>query len=69
MESLNLPARLSNLPACKSDCSVCNGVFCLGEKMTDEEVDTLLSGVEDNQGQVNYEGQGMKSVLINAHPS
>ena len=24
--------------------------------MTDEEVDTLLSGVEDNQGQVNYEG-------------
>lgn len=37
--------------------------------MTDEEVDTLLSGVEDNQGQVNYEGQGMTIVLINAHPS
>ena len=27
-----------------------------GEKLTDEEVDTLLQGVEDNQGQVNYEG-------------
>ncbi len=27
-----------------------------GEKMTDEEVDTLLTGAEDNQGQVNYEG-------------
>ncbi len=25
--------------------------------MTDEEVDALLSGVEDNQGQVNYEGK------------
>lgn len=37
--------------------------------MTDEEVDTLLSGVEDNQGQVNYEGQDIKTVLINAHPS
>ncbi len=32
------------------------GVFFSGEKMTDEEVDALLSGVEDNQGQVNYEG-------------
>ena len=28
----------------------------VGEKLTDEEVDTLLQGVEDNQGQVNYEG-------------
>lgn len=24
--------------------------------MSDEEVDTLLAGVEDSQGQVNYEG-------------
>lgn len=32
-------------------------IFFSGEKMTDEEVDTLLSGVEDNQGQVNYEGR------------
>ena len=35
-----------------------------GEKLTDEEVDTLLQGVEDNQGQVNYEGQ---ISLFNAH--
>ena len=36
---------------------VCVCVCVSGEKMTDEEVDTLLSGVEDNQGQVNYEGK------------
>lgn len=28
-----------------------------GEKLTDEEVDSLLQGIEDGQGQVNYEGQ------------
>ena len=28
-----------------------------GEKMTDDEVDALLSGIEDSQGQVNYEGK------------
>lgn len=27
-----------------------------GEKLTDDEVDTLLSGLEDGQGQVAYEG-------------
>ncbi|WP_411023729.1 EF-hand domain-containing protein, partial [Salmonella sp. s51228] len=27
----------------------------LGEKLTDEEVDALLTGIEDSQGQVNYE--------------
>ena len=27
-----------------------------GEKLTDDEVDALLTGVEDGQGQVNYEG-------------
>ena len=27
-----------------------------GEKLTDEEVDMLLQGIEDSQGQVNYEG-------------
>lgn len=29
----------------------------VGEKLTDDEVDALLTGVEDSQGQVNYEGQ------------
>lgn len=28
----------------------------IGEKLTDDEVDGLLQGVEDSQGQVNYEG-------------
>ena len=27
----------------------------LGEKLTDDEVDALLTGIEDSQGQVNYE--------------
>eukprot|EP00794_Sanderia_malayensis_P003361 gene3361-3850_t len=27
----------------------------LGEKLTDDEVDTLLQGMEDNSGKVNYE--------------
>ena len=27
----------------------------LGEKLTDDEVDLLLQGIEDGQGQVNYE--------------
>jgi myosin light chain 6 len=27
----------------------------LGEKLTDDEVDALLTGLEDSQGQVNYE--------------
>ena len=31
-------------------------VLFVGEKLTDEEVDMLLQGVEDSQGQVNYEG-------------
>ena len=30
-----------------------------GEKLTDDEVDALLTGVEDSQGQVNYEGRSM----------
>ena len=28
----------------------------LGEKMSEEEVDLLIGGMEDNQGQINYEG-------------
>lgn len=31
--------------------------LCTGEKLTDDEVDVLLSGVEDSQGQVLYEGK------------
>ena len=33
-----------------------NDVSFLGEKMSEEEVDLLVSGMEDNQGQINYEG-------------
>lgn len=36
----------------------------LGEKMTDEELDVLLQGLEDNQGQVNYE-EFVKTVMSN----
>lgn len=31
--------------------------------MTDDEVDALLSGIEDSQGQVNYEGIYYSSLL------
>ena len=33
-------------------------ILCIstGEKLTDDEVDALLTGIEDSQGQVNYEG-------------
>ena len=35
----------------------------LGERLSDEEVDQLLQGVEhDSQGQINYEGKRTKSV-------
>ena len=32
-----------------------------GEKLTDDEVDALLTGIEDSQGQVNYEGTAAPS--------
>ena len=38
-----------------------------GEKLTDDEVDTLLSGVEDSQGQVNYEGTPPKTPPSGGH--
>ena len=31
-------------------------MFCSGEKLTDEEVNELLQGHEDSQGNVKYEG-------------
>ena len=34
---------------------LCSAIH-VGEKLTDDEVDTLLTGVEDGQGQVSYEG-------------
>ena len=47
-------------------CCCCGGFTCKllfihslfsGEKLTDDEVDSLLQGIEDSQGQVNYEGE------------
>ena len=33
---------------------VCGGT---GEKLSDDEVDQLIQGVEDSQGNINYEGE------------
>ena len=48
---------------------VCVCVCGAGEKLTDEDVDILLQGIEDSQGQVNYEGiyTNTSAVPINAH--
>ena len=35
--------------------------------MTDDEVDVLLSGVEDSQGQVLYEGKQELDIIIHLH--
>lgn len=32
-------------------------MFPIGEKLTDDEVEQLLAGQEDSQGNVNYEGK------------
>ena len=42
----------ASMNACSNDVHVSHA----GEKMTDDEVDALLNGIEDSQGQVNYEG-------------
>ena len=39
--------------------------YVSGEKLSDDEVDALLQGVEDSQGQVNYEGWSL-GLLINS---
>ena len=39
----------SSLPHCVLLCSI-------GEKLRDDEVEQLLSGLEDSQGNINYEG-------------
>ena len=34
----------------------------LGEKLSEEEIDQLLTGHEDNNGQINYEGKNSKNI-------
>ena len=36
----------------------------LGEKLSEEEIDQLLQGHEDNNGQINYEGLVAKIRLL-----
>lgn len=38
-------------------------IFNIGEKLTDEEVDQLIQGMEDPQGNINYEGMWLSSKL------
>ena len=45
---------------------LCNNTVA-GERLSDDEVDQLLQGIEDNQGQVNYEGEGQGYIPNNAH--
>ena len=45
----------------------CNSLFVPGEKMSEEEVETLLAGHEDANGCINYEGktaQCMKTLFV-----
>jgi len=35
----------------------------LGEKLSEEEIDQLLTGHEDNNGQINYEGTTLHTKL------
>ena len=55
---------ISHVYRCVLSCGCCfyvgdvSSLLCIfkGEKLTDDEVDALLTGIEDSQGQVNYEG-------------
>ena len=43
--------------------------FSLGEKLTAEEVDTLVQGMEDSNGMINYEGMWSQNLrtIANHH--
>jgi len=41
--------------------------LCTGERLSDEEVNELLQGHEDSQGNVNYEGLLLQLLLIVSH--
>lgn len=36
---------------------VVNALTCSGEKLTDEEVDQIFAGLEDDNGNVQYDGE------------
>ena len=38
--------------------------YVLGEKLTDEDVEQLLQGHEDKQGNVNYEGISLENIKV-----
>ena len=44
-------------------------LYFLGEKMTEEEVNLLVSGIEDQQGQINYEGLSTLTHLLHFPPT
>ena len=38
-------------------------LFHAGERLSEGDIDTLLQGMEDNSGKVNYEGKKCRHVL------
>jgi len=40
---------------CSEELYIQNSLCIIGEKLSDEEVETLLAGHEDSQGNINYE--------------
>ena len=53
-ESTSITALSWKLISCKTPEEIKN--FLLGKRMTDEEVTLFVSGLEDQQGQINYKG-------------